>query len=73
MSNKRLGCLEMTKQSIDLTTIDVLPINPLLYLAGPNAREFKKVEVDKMPYMDDIEPPQSENASTILSAPEKNG
>lgn len=55
-----LGHIDMARRRIELIAPDVHPINSVQYHAGPKAREFDKVEIDKMLCMSAIEPAQSE-------------
>lgn len=42
----RLGCVDMARHCLNMTTQDLRYIKYALYPAGPNADEFEKTEVD---------------------------
>ena len=67
-----LGEINTTKHRIQLKN-DALPVHAQPYRAGPSAREFEHLEVNKMLEHNVIEPAQSEWASPVVIAPKKDG
>lgn len=65
--------MEMTRHSDELTSLNLRPINPAPYCAGPEAREFEKMEIDKMSLTNGIDAEGSELASSIVFAPYNDG
>lgn len=68
-----LGTIRTVKHRIELNDPDERPVHYALYGAGPAARQFEKVEVEKITKMGVLEPDQTEWASPIVFAPENYG
>lgn len=63
----------IAKHRIELTLLDIRPLNTAPYRAGPKARELEKTEIDKMHGMNVIESAQSECASLTVLALKREG
>lgn len=63
----------MAKLRIELRSQDACTIKSPHYRATSEAREFEKMEVDKLLLMNVIEPAESEWKSPIVFTPKKDG
>lgn len=61
-----LSRIEASKQRIKLTSAGESSIHSAPYQAGPHAREFEKLGIDKMWTVDVIEPAQAKLAASIV-------
>lgn len=73
MWDGRLGRIDMAKDCIELTALNVPPIFSAPSRDGPKAFEFKKTEIDKKPCMKFIVPVQRKRASLFLFVHKERG
>jgi hypothetical protein len=72
MWDGRLGNVTATSRRIDLTP-GARPVHAHPYLAGPQAREVEREEIERMLNQGVIEPTTSEWASPIVLVPKSDG